>query len=190
MLPPSDPSCTCRVRIFTPRQELPFAGHATVGTAAVLASLSDDKQFVFEEGIGPVRVDVDGESMRLYLDSPRYESSSEAPPTAEIARTRCLQVIAVGAVIMVTGLALLRAGAAPGCGRGLAGARPARQRPRDGHGPRPAGAGGHRSGPVTPQHGRPAVVCRTPSVGAPSLPVPRCMHYRPPGRSAHRIVPR
>jgi trans-2,3-dihydro-3-hydroxyanthranilate isomerase len=59
VLPPSDPSCTCRVRIFTPRQELPFAGHATVGTAAVLASLSDDKQFVFEEGIGPVRVDVD-----------------------------------------------------------------------------------------------------------------------------------
>ena len=60
VLPPSDPSCTCRVRIFTPRQELPFAGHPTVGTAAVLASLSDDKQFVFEEGIGPVRVDVDG----------------------------------------------------------------------------------------------------------------------------------
>jgi trans-2,3-dihydro-3-hydroxyanthranilate isomerase len=90
VLPPSDPSCTCRVRIFTPRQELPFAGHATVGTAAVLASLSDDKQFVFEEGIGPVRVDVDGESMRLYLDSPRYENSSEAPPTAEIARALSL----------------------------------------------------------------------------------------------------
>ena len=25
VLPPSDPSCTCRVRIFTPRQELPLA---------------------------------------------------------------------------------------------------------------------------------------------------------------------
>src|SRR5260221_5621688 len=31
VLPPSDPSCTCRVRIFTPRQELPFAGHPTGG---------------------------------------------------------------------------------------------------------------------------------------------------------------
>src|SRR5579864_9568178 len=31
VLPPSDPSCTCRVRIFTPRQELPFAGHPTLG---------------------------------------------------------------------------------------------------------------------------------------------------------------
>jgi len=45
---------------------------------------------VFEEGIGPVRVDVDGESMRLYLDSPRYENSAEAPPTAEIARALSL----------------------------------------------------------------------------------------------------
>src|SRR5262245_58239472 len=74
VLPPSDPSCSCRVRIFTPRHELPFAGHPTVGTDAVLTSVSDDKHFVFEEGIGPVRVDVDGQSIRLYLDSPGYES--------------------------------------------------------------------------------------------------------------------
>ncbi len=47
-------------------------------------------RLVFEEGIGPVRVDVDRESMRLYLDSPRYENSSEAPPTAEIARALSL----------------------------------------------------------------------------------------------------
>ncbi|HEX7994231.1 MAG TPA: PhzF family phenazine biosynthesis isomerase, partial [Streptosporangiaceae bacterium] len=31
VLPPSHPSCTCRVRILTARHELPFAGHATVG---------------------------------------------------------------------------------------------------------------------------------------------------------------
>jgi len=55
---------------------------------------------------------------------------------------------------MVAGLALLRAGAAPGCGRGLAGARPARRRPRDGHGPRPAG--GHRAGPGHAEHTGPA----------------------------------
>ena len=47
-------------------------------------------RLVFEEGIGPVRVDIDRESMRLYLDSPRYENSSEAPPTAEIARALSL----------------------------------------------------------------------------------------------------
>jgi trans-2,3-dihydro-3-hydroxyanthranilate isomerase len=90
VLPPTDPSCTCRVRIFTPNQELPFAGHPTVGTAAVLASLRGDKEFVFEEGIGPVEVAVDGETIRFRMRSPRYESSSEAPPAAAIARALSL----------------------------------------------------------------------------------------------------
>jgi trans-2,3-dihydro-3-hydroxyanthranilate isomerase len=93
VLPPTDPSCTCRVRIFTPRQELPFAGHPTVGTAAVLASVSEgeaERQFVFEEGIGPVTVAVSSETIRFHLRSPRYESSSEAPPLAAIARALAL----------------------------------------------------------------------------------------------------
>jgi trans-2,3-dihydro-3-hydroxyanthranilate isomerase len=90
VLPPSDPSSTCRVRIFTPNQELPFAGHPTVGTAAVLASLRGEKQFVFEEGIGPVAVVVDGELIRFHLRSPRYERSSEAPPAAAIAKALSL----------------------------------------------------------------------------------------------------
>ena len=37
VLPPSDPAHTAQVRIFTPRAELPFAGHPNVGTAFVLA---------------------------------------------------------------------------------------------------------------------------------------------------------
>jgi len=36
VLPPQDPGHFRRVRIFTPKVELPFAGHPTVGTAAVL----------------------------------------------------------------------------------------------------------------------------------------------------------
>jgi PhzF family phenazine biosynthesis protein len=60
VLPSSDLSCTHRVRIFTPRTELPFAGHPTVGTAAVLASRNPgSSQFLFEEGIGPVTVIAD-----------------------------------------------------------------------------------------------------------------------------------
>jgi trans-2,3-dihydro-3-hydroxyanthranilate isomerase len=90
VLPPSDPSCTCRVRIFTPVRELPFAGHPTVGTAAVLASLRGEKQFVFEEGIGPVAVAIDGDAIRFRLRSPRYESSPEVPPAAAIARALSL----------------------------------------------------------------------------------------------------
>src|SRR2546421_3732248 len=37
VLPPGDSRHAARVRIFTPKAELPFAGHPTIGTAAVLA---------------------------------------------------------------------------------------------------------------------------------------------------------
>lgn len=62
VLPPDDARHTRRVRIFTPGGELPFAGHPTVGTAHVLASIGeipltgDDTRIVFEEGVGPVPV--------------------------------------------------------------------------------------------------------------------------------------
>ena len=35
LLPPTVPEADYRVRIFTPRQELPFAGHPSVGSAYV-----------------------------------------------------------------------------------------------------------------------------------------------------------
>ena len=38
VLPPEDPAHTARVRIFTPTDEIPFAGHPNVGTAFVLAA--------------------------------------------------------------------------------------------------------------------------------------------------------
>ena len=37
VLPPPRPDVTATVRIFTPRAELPFAGHPNVGTAFVVA---------------------------------------------------------------------------------------------------------------------------------------------------------
>jgi trans-2,3-dihydro-3-hydroxyanthranilate isomerase len=39
VLPPEEPAHTARVRIFTPRREVPFAGHPNVGTAFVVARL-------------------------------------------------------------------------------------------------------------------------------------------------------
>ena len=42
------------VRIFTPVNELPFAGHPTLGTAAVLGRASDRNELVIETGMGPV----------------------------------------------------------------------------------------------------------------------------------------
>ena len=62
VLPPDDPAHTRKVRIFTPGEEVPFAGHPTVGTAHVLASIGevtltgDETDVVLEEGVGPVRV--------------------------------------------------------------------------------------------------------------------------------------
>ena len=68
VFPPSDSSKTCcRVRIFTPSEELPMAGHPTLGTAFVLSLLgrfhtskvagSELKtEVVFEEGVGSIPV--------------------------------------------------------------------------------------------------------------------------------------
>ena len=56
VLPPRDPANLARVRIFTPRAEMPFAGHPTVGTALVLAWLGRTPpggEFVLEEEAGP-----------------------------------------------------------------------------------------------------------------------------------------
>jgi trans-2,3-dihydro-3-hydroxyanthranilate isomerase len=64
VLPPSDPRHTRRVRIFTPVEEMPFAGHPTVGTAFVLSAIGEvaltgtETRVVFEEGVGPVPVSI------------------------------------------------------------------------------------------------------------------------------------
>ncbi|MDQ0395212.1 PhzF family phenazine biosynthesis protein [Labrys monachus] len=59
VLPPEEARHRARIRIFTPGLELPFAGHPTVGTAVLLASLDHDHQpgdylFGLEEQIGVV----------------------------------------------------------------------------------------------------------------------------------------
>ena len=61
VLLPDDPAHHARVRIFTPGQELPFAGHPNVGTAFVLAHAwpgALPESFLFEEqaGLVPVRL--------------------------------------------------------------------------------------------------------------------------------------
>jgi trans-2,3-dihydro-3-hydroxyanthranilate isomerase len=71
VLPPRDPTHTAQVRIFTPRTEVPFAGHPNVGTAFVLARDRLERgerlpeSFRFEEGAGlvPVRLLRDGDAV-------------------------------------------------------------------------------------------------------------------------------
>ncbi|MFI5033165.1 MAG: PhzF family phenazine biosynthesis protein [Reyranellales bacterium] len=63
VLPPQDLKNTAHVRIFTPKSELPFAGHPNVGTAFVLArnGRSGDR-FVFEEAAGLVPLELTREN--------------------------------------------------------------------------------------------------------------------------------
>ena len=86
VLPPEDPRHTRRVRIFTPRLELPFAGHPTIGTAAVLASLGlaggtgADLAVILEESVGPVAVEVRLDGKAPYARLTR-EGEVEKPAT-------------------------------------------------------------------------------------------------------------
>lgn len=60
VLPPEDPANTARVRIFNPTAEMPFAGHPSVGTGFVLASLGKgrDGALTLEVPAGLVEVTI------------------------------------------------------------------------------------------------------------------------------------
>jgi trans-2,3-dihydro-3-hydroxyanthranilate isomerase len=64
VLPPKDPAHAAEVRIFTPKAEMPFAGHPNVGTAFVLARMGKvtGDHLVFEEKAGLVPMDIHREN--------------------------------------------------------------------------------------------------------------------------------
>jgi len=72
VLPPSSPAADYRLRIFTPRAELPFAGHPTIGSAhaVIEAGIVAPKagRLRQECGVGILDLQVDGET--LWLDAP------------------------------------------------------------------------------------------------------------------------
>jgi len=76
LLPPSDPHASYRVRIFTPRQELPFAGHPSIGSAhaAIDSGLAivRDGRLVQEcaAGLLPMRVDGAGPERAIFVRAP------------------------------------------------------------------------------------------------------------------------
>ena len=96
VLKPQQAAHTARVRIFTPAAEMPFAGHPTVGIAALLAQLKapaaqgqGDALVVLEEVIGIVRVGVrlrPGAAPYAEFDAPKLpEDGGAAPPADELA---------------------------------------------------------------------------------------------------------
>ena len=62
VVPSRRPECVARLRIFTPRKEMEFAGHPTIGTAFLL---SKGRDFCVEENVGVVPIFVDGSMIWL-----------------------------------------------------------------------------------------------------------------------------
>ena len=92
VLPPDDPSHTAKVRIFTPGGELQFAGHPTIGTAHVLATIGavrltgSETRIVLEEGVGPVPVIIratNGRPEFAQLSAAKLPEVGPPPPSRE-----------------------------------------------------------------------------------------------------------
>ena len=90
---PRNPINSAALRIFTPARELPFAGHPTVGAAALLAHLrapqllaAQDLRLVLEETVGDIVCVARhrrGKALAAYFTLPRLPQPAGAPPSAE-----------------------------------------------------------------------------------------------------------
>src|SRR3989304_10027378 len=92
VFPAERPRHTRRLRIFTPSAELPFAGHPTIGTAHVLASIGEIAleremtSIVFEEGVGPGAAMIraqDGRPVFAQLAAAGLPGFGPPPPSLE-----------------------------------------------------------------------------------------------------------
>ena len=99
LLPPATGEADYRLRIFTPRSELPFAGHPTLGSAhAILESgrvAAGDGRLVQECGVGLVGIAAAGEGndRELTLSLPPAELS--ALPQDDVVELECILGCAV-----------------------------------------------------------------------------------------------
>jgi trans-2,3-dihydro-3-hydroxyanthranilate isomerase len=94
LLPSDDPANTAKIRIFTPARELPFAGHPTVGTAVLIATLRAPEMMrgsgivvALEETIGLVRAEVrqkKDQAARAIFTLPRLPEKKPTPRDAAL----------------------------------------------------------------------------------------------------------
>jgi trans-2,3-dihydro-3-hydroxyanthranilate isomerase len=123
VFPPDTTGHARRVRIYTPAQEVPFAGHPNVGTAFVLGTIGDlgelrpSEEVIFEEKAGLVRIQVEtanGKVMSCELTAPESLGLGETVPTELVAGAVSLnegdivtqahepQIVSVGLPFLVT----------------------------------------------------------------------------------------
>ena len=83
---PTSPEASYRIRIFSPRREVPFAGHPSVGTASVVldAGLASPRDGVLIQegaaGLLPLRVDGEGAARTIAVRTPRARLVERADP--------------------------------------------------------------------------------------------------------------
>jgi trans-2,3-dihydro-3-hydroxyanthranilate isomerase len=88
------PAHSAKMRIFTPRSEIPFAGHPTVGTAILLAELNapahngeKDALVILEQNIGTVRVGARlraGGAAYAEFDAPKLPAEAGVLPPDDV----------------------------------------------------------------------------------------------------------
>ncbi len=92
VLPPKNPAHTAEVRIFTPKFEMPFAGHPNVGTAFVVGQRgATSDRLVFEEKAGLVPLELlrnGGQIVGARLTAPQLLKRGE-DISAEIVAEAC-----------------------------------------------------------------------------------------------------
>ncbi|KZD24192.1 PhzF family phenazine biosynthesis protein [Tardiphaga robiniae] len=130
VFPSDDPAHTARVRIFTPTDEIPFAGHPNVGTAYVLGRRGTifgkptSDHMVFEEKAGLVHLDLlrDGGvivgtgfvapqplTMQGEIDRDMMAACISLAPDAIVTSTHGPRMVSVGLPFAVAELASLDA---------------------------------------------------------------------------------
>jgi PhzF family phenazine biosynthesis protein len=95
LLPPTDPGADYRVRIFTPAEELPFAGHPTLGSCSAWLAAGGKprkpKVVVQQCGVGLVRVACDGPRLEFAAPPLRRTGPLETDVLTKICRAVALQ---------------------------------------------------------------------------------------------------
>jgi trans-2,3-dihydro-3-hydroxyanthranilate isomerase len=102
VLPPEAPGTDVRMRIFTPGEEMPMAGHPTIGSTFALARAGviecGRQNFVFGCGIGPVPVALtwaDGDLGFAWMTQPLPTFGETIPDPARTAAALSLSPTAV-----------------------------------------------------------------------------------------------
>jgi trans-2,3-dihydro-3-hydroxyanthranilate isomerase len=103
VFPPERADSAARVRIFTPANEMLFAGHPTIGTAWVLRELElvskTARRFCLHENVGLVEIRVDdGADPLIWLRTPPISKLQEYDPA------RCAAAIGVERSDLIAGV--------------------------------------------------------------------------------------